>query len=333
VAENEPQETRIVRATEQGGYGADALWNDDFHHSAVVALTGKHPAYYSDYRGTPQELISALRWGYLFQGQFYFWQKKCRGSFALDLKPENFVTYLQNHDQVANSVSGARIDRLTSAAELRAMTALMLLSPPTPMLFQGQEFAASTPFLYFADNPPELAAVTAQQRAKFLAQFPNVASPAAQKNLADPGSRETFERCKLDWSERESHAWAYELHRDLLRLRREDPAIRQRRADLLFGAVLAERCLALRFMCQAGDRLLIVNLGADLALQPVAEPLLAPRTGGSWQLVWCSEDLKYGGQAFSEPWCDGKFELAARSSTLLAEAEPSRAAGTLKDAP
>jgi maltooligosyltrehalose trehalohydrolase len=327
VAENEPQNTRIVRAPGQAGYGVDALWNDDFHHSAVVALTGHTPAYYSDYRGSVQELISALKWGYLFQGQHYFWQKKNRGTPALDLRADNFVTYLQNHDQIANSISGSRIDRLTSGAELRAMTALLLLAPPTPMLFQGQEFAASTPFLFFADQPEQLAAVTARDRREFLAQFPNVDSLASGHGLDRPALRETFERCKLDWSERERHAPIYALHRDLLRLRREDPAIRQRRADLMHGAVLAERCFALRFFCPEGDRLLLVNLGPDLALRPLAEPLVAPPAGHAWALVWFSEDLKYGGQGFGRLWSDGKLELVARSSALFTaverKAEPS----------
>src|SRR5205807_311683 len=108
VAENEPQHTRLLRPPSSGGYGCDALWNDDFHHSAHVALTGRHEAYYSDYRGTPQELISAIKYGYLFQGQYYSWQKKARGTQALDLPPAAFVLFLDNHDQVANSCTGLR---------------------------------------------------------------------------------------------------------------------------------------------------------------------------------------------------------------------------------
>jgi maltooligosyltrehalose trehalohydrolase len=307
-----------VRAPEVGGWGADAACNDDFHHSAIVALTGKSAAYFSDYRGTAQELLSALKWGYLFQGQLSKWQDKPRGTPAFDLRADNFVTFLQNHDQVANSVDGARIDRLTSAAKLRAMTALLLLAPPTPMLFQGQEFAASTPFLYFLNSSSEFAATVARQRGEFLSQFPNVASAAGQRNLADPASRTTFERSKLDWSERERHAPMLDLHRDLLRLRRETPAISQRRADLVHGAVLAEDCLALRFCCAAGDCLLIVNLGADLNLHPIAEPLLAPPSGQVWAVTWCSEDLKYGGQGFGELSAQRRLQVVACSSVLFA---------------
>jgi maltooligosyltrehalose trehalohydrolase len=157
VAENEPQETHLVRAPDQGGYGIDALWNDDYHHTAMVALTGRAEAYYSDYGGSPQELISALRWGYLFQGQHYRWQEQRRGAPGLDLPARAFVAFIQNHDQVANTDSGKRVHELTGRARLRAMTALTLLGPGTPMLFMGQEFAASARFLYFADHGRELA--------------------------------------------------------------------------------------------------------------------------------------------------------------------------------
>jgi maltooligosyltrehalose trehalohydrolase len=158
VAENEPQDVRLVRPVEHGGYGLDLLWNDDFHHSAMVALTGRAEAYYTDYRGAPQEFISALKYGYLYQGQWYDWQHKPRGTPAFGAPPAAFVTFTQNHDQVANSGAGLRAHAQTSPGRLRALTALLLLGPGTPMLFQGQEFASSSPFLYFADHKPDLAA-------------------------------------------------------------------------------------------------------------------------------------------------------------------------------
>src|SRR5690606_38790927 len=123
------------------------------------------------YRGTPQEFISALKWGYLYQGQHYSWQKARRGTPGLDLPPTAFINYFQNHDQIANSGSGERCHNLTSPGRFRAMTALLLLGPQTPMLFQGQEYAASSPFFYFADHNPELARLVAKGRAEFLAQF------------------------------------------------------------------------------------------------------------------------------------------------------------------
>jgi maltooligosyltrehalose trehalohydrolase len=274
------------------------MWNDDFHHSAMVALTGRAEAYYSDYAGTPQELISTVKRGFLFQGQRYTWQGKPRGRPAGDVAPTSFVNFLQNHDQVANSLAGVRCHQLTSPGRYRAVTALLLLGPATPMLFQGQEFAASSPFLFFADVPDELAKVVRAGRAEFLAQFPSLAGPEAQAALSDPADRLTFERSKLDLGERARHAPVYALHVDLLRLRREDPVFRTQGAGGVDGAVLGPEALAIRF-CGVGvdpdDRLLCVNLGRDLALPTLAEPLLAPLENTRWQLLWSSESVRYGG--------------------------------------
>ncbi len=296
VAENEPQQVKLIRAPEQGGYGLDALWNDDFHHTAKVALTGHHEAYYSDYRGTPQELISALKWGYLYQGQRYSWQGKRRGTPALDVSPVHFVHFIENHDQVANSGKGQRDHELTSPGRYKAITTLLLLGPATPMLFQGQEFAASSPFAYFADHNPELAPLVYQGRRKFLAQFPSLALPEMQKCLSNPADPDTFARCKLDFRERQRHATIYALHRDLLRLRREDPVFRSPRPRGVDGAVLGPQAFVLRFFAPDGaDRLLVVNLGRDLHFDPAPEPLLAPPEGTGWTKLFSTEDIPYGG--------------------------------------
>jgi maltooligosyltrehalose trehalohydrolase len=297
VAENEPQLTQIVRPLEQGGYGVDALWNDDFHHSAMVALTGRADAYYSDYRGKPQEFIAAVKFGYLYQGQRYSWQKHRRGTPALDLPPTAFVNFIQNHDQLANSGSGQRCHELTSPSRYRAMTALLLLAPQTPMLFQGQEFAASSPFFYFADHKDELGRVVAEGRAKFLSQFRTLATPEMQARLPHPGDPMTFARCKLDLNERHTHAEEYNLHKDLLRLRREDPVLASQRKWGVDGAVLGGEALVLRYFGErhGDDRLLVVNLGRDVVLNPAPEPLLAPPAAALWQVAWSSEDPRYGG--------------------------------------
>jgi len=278
IAENEPQHVKLVKPASEGGYGMDALWNDDFHHSATVALTGRNEAYYSDYFGGAQELLSEVKWGYLYQGQRYKWQGKRRGTPAFGLAPAAFVNYIQNHDQVANSAFGRGVHELASAGRYRAMTALLLLAPGTPMLFQGQEFAASAPFLFFADHKPELAKLVCDGRREFVSQFPSVASKEVLERLPNPCSEESFVRSKLDLSERETHAQAYALHRDLLRLRREEAAFRAQRRGGMDGAVLGEDAFVLRYFGATSDddRLVIVNLGRDLHYFPSPEPLLAP---------------------------------------------------------
>ena len=296
VNENEPQRSELCRPTDHGGYGLDALWNDDFHHAAAVALTGRTEAYYADYRGTPQEFVSAAKYGYLYQGQWYSWQQNRRGTPGFDLPPAAFVNFIQNHDQVANSGRGLRLHQLTSAGRYRAMTALTLLGPGTPMLFQGQEFAASAPFLYFADHKPELAKLVRAGRVEFLRQFRSLTDPEMRSVLAGPDDPATFERCKLDFGERERNAPAYRLVKDLLKLRREDPAFRGRTRGGVDGAVIGEQAFVLRFFRGDGhDRLLVVNLGRDLYLTTCPEPLIAPPAGMKWANLLATEDPKYGG--------------------------------------
>lgn len=297
IAENEPQHVHLVQPCERGGYGLDGLWNDDFHHSAMVALTGRTEAYYSDYLGKPQEFISAMKYGYLYQGQWYRWQQQRRGTTDFTLPPTAYVNFLQNHDQIANSGRGERCHRVTHPRLYCAMTALLLLAPGIPMLFQGQEFLASTPFLYFADFAGDLKQLVRAGRKQSLAQFRGLALPETQAVLADPGDPSTFQRCKLVWRERECHAEAYQMHKDLLAMRRTDRAFVLQQRGSIDGAVLHEHTFALRFFgpCTDEDRLLVVNLGTDLTLNPAPEPLLAPPTGKGWAIRWSSEDPRYGG--------------------------------------
>ena len=294
--ENESQDSNMIRPTEGGGIGLDGAWNDDFHHSAMVALTGRNEAYYSDHRGKPQEFISSAKYGYLFQGQRYSWQEKRRGTLGFDLEPWRSVNFLQNHDQVANSGNGKRCHTLTSPGRFRALTTLLLLSPQTPLLFQGQEFAASTPFFYFADHGPDLASEVKRGRAEFLTQFRRLDHSGLADEIPDPADPTTFERCILDFNDRQTHAGVYRLHQDLIALRKFDPAFQQQRPRSVDGAVLGEQAFALRFFAADGaDRLLLVNLGCDLHLDQAPEPLLAPPAGHGWDILFSSEDRSYGG--------------------------------------
>ena len=317
VAENEPQHAKLVRPAERGGYGLDALWNDDFHHSAMVALTGHHEAYYSDYRGRPGEFVAAAKHGFLYQGQRYQWQRKARGTPTLDLPAECFVVFLQNHDQVANSGTGERCHALTSPGRLRAMTAYLLLMPGIPMMFQGQEFGASSPFFFFADHEIGLSHDVREGRRLSLAQFPSLATSEMRAELADPGDIDTFRRSVLDLGERQRHASIYALHRDLLELRRTDLVLGQRPCQI-DGAALTDEAWMLRFFSKSGaDRLLIVNLGRDLLLGPAPEPLLAPVEGQAWRLLWSSESPLYGGSGSPAQDAAGDWLISGQSATVL----------------
>lgn len=320
VGENEPQLSALVRARAQGGFGLDALWNDDLHHSAMVAVTGRREAYYHDHLGTPQELISAAKYGYLFQGQLYSWQKQGRGTPGLDLAPQHFVTFIQNHDQVANSARGLRVQQLSGLARARAITAYLLLIPGTPMLFQGQEFFATTPFYYFAHHGDAgLAEQVRKGRLEFLEQFPNIdADPAMKAAQRPPHLAETFAASKLDWAEFIRNAGAVALHRDLLRLRREDPVFSVQRARGLDGAVLGPEAFLLRFFGPDGDdRLMLVNLGMALTLQSVPEPLLAPPACGAWELLFSSESPAYDGCGTAPIVTPTHWHLPAQATVVL----------------
>lgn len=326
VAENEPQHAALLRPPAEGGHGLDALWNDDFHHAAIVAATGHREAYYSDYQGSAQELVSCATRGFLYQGQRSRWQGTPRGTHAGGILPERFVAFLQNHDQIANSLDGRRLHALTSPALHRALVALTLLGPWTPMLFQGDEFAASSPFLYFADHHGELAARVARGRLEFLGQFPSIREATRTVPLVAPHAASTFAACRLNHGERASNAATWRLYRDLIALRRCDRAFAAQ--EPVAGAVLGPHAFVLRTFAprsashvtpsaDAGDRLLVVNLDrAPLTIESLAEPLLAPQHA-PWSLIFSSDAPVYGGS--SQPFVfDDAWVIPPESATVLA---------------
>ncbi len=330
IGENEPQDARLLRPPEAGGHGMDAVWADDVHHSAFVALTGRRDAYQSDYGGGPQELLSGFRRGWLFQGQRYSWQAKGRGSPALDLPSRRFVAYLENHDQVANTGTGLRLHRRTSPGRMRAVTALLLLAPTTPMLFQGQETASDAPWTYFLDAGEGFRDEVRQGRRESMGQFRSLAAPEMRDRLPDPCEEATFLACKLRPPSTAREREALALHRDLLRLRREDPTIRLQGEGGLEGAVIGPEAFLLRFFGGdggGGDRLLLVNLGADLRAGSLAEPLLAPPGQGPWAALWSSEHPDYGGLGTPEVLSEGGVFLPGQAAVLVAPGTSSARGG------
>lgn len=167
--------------------------------------------------------------------------------------------------------------------------------PARPCFFRVRNSALPARF-FFADHGSKLNSQIREGRAEFLAQFPSLATPQMQDRFADPADPTTFERCKLDHSERDTHREIYALHCDLLKLRREEPVFRAQKRGALDGAVLSSEAFLLRFFGDHGDdRLLLLNLGIDLHLNPAPEPLLAPPADSVWTILWSSEDPKYGG--------------------------------------
>jgi maltooligosyltrehalose trehalohydrolase len=323
VAENDLQESKMARPFNEGGDDLDGMWNDDFHHSAVVALTRRNQAYFVDYSGAPQEFISAAKQGFLYQGQALSWRKVLRGTAAFGIAPEAFVCFLENHDQIANTGTGERLRFQTSPGRYRAMTALLLLGPWTPLLFQGEEFGASSPFQFFADiGDASVRKAIRRGRAEWLAPFLSLTEEEALETLPAPDDPLVFARCKLDFSERQKNHQLYDLHIDLLKLRREDSRFRQQSSGGIDGAVLGPAAFVLRYFSNENDdRLLVVNLAESQLLHPASEPLLAPPAGYRWEVLWASDSPRYGGP--------GAIAVATRKQWLL----PAESAVALRPEP
>lgn len=324
IAENEPQDTTLLDDPEDGGCGVDAIWNDDFHHSVFVSMTGNTEAYLNGYRGLPQELVSAAKYGFLHQGQHFTWQKNRRGTPSLRVEPKRFVTFIESHDQVSNLARSRRMRGLASPGVYRALTGLLLLSPQTPMLFQGEEFGSTSLFPFFAGHSGDLAKAVLVGRTKFLEQFPSIAA-GGQTSVLDPADPATMEICRVNWDERVTNHELLSLHRDLIALRKSDPVISAQQGaatGALDGAVLDDRAFVLRFFSdEHGDRLLVVNLGVATRFDPAPEPLVAPPRGMRWKMKWSSERVEYGGYATTPLDLDGDGWRIPAQATVLLSAE------------
>jgi maltooligosyltrehalose trehalohydrolase len=220
IAESELNDPRFVRSRASGGYGLDAAWADDWHHSVHTTLTSERTGYYEDF-GSLEMLGKALRQAWVYDGEWSAHRQKTRGRRATDLPSHSFVIAVQNHDQVGNRAAGERMGALVHEGSLEAAAALLLTAPFTPMLFQGEEWSASSPFQYFTDHAdPELGAAVREGRRSEFAAFgwPADAVP-------DPQARATFDRSKLVWDELDEphHRRVLDWYRALIELRRRLP--------------------------------------------------------------------------------------------------------------
>ncbi|WP_157270377.1 malto-oligosyltrehalose trehalohydrolase [Azohydromonas aeria] len=226
VLENDDNAASLLARDDQGGLtGADAQWNDDFHHAAHVLATGQRDGYYADYAADPVATLGrCLAEGYAYQGDpSPFREGEPRGEPSAQLPSTAFVSFLQNHDQIGNRAFGERISDLAPAPRLDALYACLLLSPHVPMLFMGEEFAASAPFLYFCDFGPELAAAVSKGRREEFGRFEAFKDESVRATIPDPNAEATYTVCRPDWGQREEqpHARRLALIRQLLALRRQ----------------------------------------------------------------------------------------------------------------
>lgn len=218
IAEDPRNMRQLVEPRDAGGYGLDGIWADDFHHLVRRNLAGDRHAYYGDFTGSVQDIAKTLEQGWFYTGQHSEREGGPRGTPTDGLKPENFVLCIQNHDQVGNRPQGNRLSDDITLDAYRAASALLLFAPPLPLLFQGQEWATKTPFIYFTDHNHELGKLVSEGRKMEFKDFPTF-----QGDVPDPQDEGSFLRSKLDWSEHQGgeHAGILALYRDLLALRRE----------------------------------------------------------------------------------------------------------------
>jgi maltooligosyltrehalose trehalohydrolase len=222
IAEDDRNTRAVLDPKEKNGWHFDGLWSDDFHHVVRVAQTGDQRYFYCMFKGSADEVVATLQHGWFYTGQVSPFHQHPRGSVAADFPPQCFVYCISNHDQVGNRLLGDRFHQVLSPAAYRSVSLFLCLVPETPMLFMGQEWAASTPFLYFTDMPKEIGdAIRKGRRAEFLQT--KFATDADIDQMADPQDEKTFLRSKLDWSEldRPEHRSVLDLYRAGLKLRRE----------------------------------------------------------------------------------------------------------------
>lgn len=273
IAESDRNDPRFVRAPEAGGYGLHGHWCDDFHHAVHAFLTGESEGYHGDF-GSLGDVVTALRQGYVYTGQYSPFRRHSHGRPPAGVRPEQLVICAQNHDQIGNRALGDRLSALLSVDALKSFAALLLLAPYTPLLFQGEEWAAQTPFLFFTDHhDAELARAVTEGRRREFAAF-----RWEQESVPDPQDRSTFTRSKLRWEElaEPTRRDVLEWHRTLIGLRHGQRP--EQRGDCEVRADEGARWLALR----VGSLLAVFNFGPS--------PQSVPAPEGAWQRVLATCD-------------------------------------------
>jgi maltooligosyltrehalose trehalohydrolase len=317
IAESNRNDRKVVSAPAVGGWGLDAMWNDDFHHSLRVSLTGETDGYYEDFLGI-EHMGQAFRDGFVYTGQYSKFRQRHYGNSSRDIPGERLVVFSQNHDQVGNRKSGDRLGAVASFEQLKLAAGTVLLSPYLPLLFMGEEYGETAPFLYFVDHgdPMLIEAVRKGRREEF-------ASFQWTGDLPDPQGEDTFLRSKLDWTLREGgrHRLLWTFYQEVLRLRRSLPALAHLDKSALEVSVFTDaKTVCARRWAQESQVLLVLHFSQE------KKQLTVPLVRGHWRKSLDSSERRWGGlrnntqetwegpgevQLTLDPW---SFQLLAASS-------------------
>jgi maltooligosyltrehalose trehalohydrolase len=304
IAEIDANDPRWVKGREEGGYGLDAQWSDDFHHAVHVALTGERTGYYADFT-EPDALAKVLSERYVNDGRYSPYRRRSHGRPAVDLPADRFVVCIQNHDQTGNRARGERLAALVAPGALRLAAAILLLSPYVPLLFMGEEHGETNPFLYFVSHgDPALVEAVREGRRREFERF------AWTGDIPDPQAEDTFEASRPQWQQAEAPTGARlrALYRDLLRLRRSEAALRPGAAAVRVRNDARAGWIAVRYAGEGDVLEGIFNLAPEARVVPLDD-------SHQWSLLLSSDAPGYGGSG--ETAVDKTLRLPGHTAILL----------------
>ena len=296
IAEDDHNQAKLIQPADQGGYQLDAVWADDFHHQVRRMVTGDDDGYFKDFSGNAQDLAQTIRQGWFYTGQKSAFRKSPRGTPTEGIPLHQFVHCIQNHDQVGNRAMGDRLNFKVDPACFRALSALHLLSPATPLIFMGQEWAASAPFCYFTDHPEDLGKAVTEGRRNEFRHFKAFSNPESRKAIPDPQALSTFLASKLNWDERDtnSHAGILRLYQTLLKLRKTEPALQRRKQSFFEVDALRKNIIALKRETSGPSTMLVVSCLKDSGRTHLGTlPVTRPPKGTQWSLLLTTEDASF----------------------------------------
>ena len=309
IAEDNRNDAKLVRSPVHGGYGLDAIWADDFHHAIRTLLTDANEGYYRDYSGAIVEVVRTIQHGLLYRGQMSINRKAPRGKPTGRAPAEAFIYCIENHDQVGNRAQGERLSHLTSAESYRAASGLLLLVPETPLIFMGQEFASSSPFLYFTDHHEELGRLVTEGRRSEFAHFSSFASETAK--VPDPQAVGSYQRSKLNFDERQTNAGVYALYREFLALRRKDTVLSRANRDNVRATIVNRTTATIVLHLGASWRLIVVHFGNE------AEVELPEVNNAPWNPLISTNDTSFGGSGREAMARQGRIGMSGPGVVLL----------------